>query len=102
LFGTIGIAVAGAGFEDLVKIRPLSKVSIHATGNRGTAFSTLTDDQGAYAFSSLPDDTYRIEQDLEYLAKPVGRAFVDSKRYFFASSQTILSTSRHRVRLRTP
>lgn len=64
LFGTIGIAAAGAGYEDLVNTRPLSKVSIHAIGNRGIAFSTVTDEQGAYAFSSLPNDTYRIEQDL--------------------------------------
>jgi hypothetical protein len=64
LFGTIGIAPEGAGFEDSVKTRPLSNVYVLATRNGGTVFSTVTDEQGAYAFASLPGDTYRIEQDL--------------------------------------
>jgi hypothetical protein len=64
LFGTIGIAPEGAGFEDSVKTRPLSNVYVHATRDGGAVFSTVTDEQGAYAFASLPGDTYRIEQDL--------------------------------------
>ena len=64
LFGTIGIAPEGAGFEDLAETRPLSNVSVHVTSSKGEVFSTETDEHGAFAFARLPRDTYRIEQDL--------------------------------------
>jgi hypothetical protein len=64
LFGTIGIAGDGVGFEDLVKTRLLSNVYVYATGNGGAVFSTLTDEQGAYAFASLRSGPYRIEENL--------------------------------------
>jgi hypothetical protein len=64
LFGTIGMAPEGAGFEDLAETRPLPNVSVHVTSSKGEVFSTKTDERGAFAFARLPRDTYRIEQDL--------------------------------------
>jgi len=64
LFGTIGIAPGGAGFEDLAETRPLPNVSVHVSSSKGEVFSTKTDENGAFAFARLPRGTYRIEQDL--------------------------------------
>lgn len=64
LFGTIGIGPTGAGYEDLAETRPLPDVSVRIIESAGTVFSVRTDEHGAYAFSSLPRGTYRIEPDL--------------------------------------
>ncbi|HYY73054.1 MAG TPA: carboxypeptidase regulatory-like domain-containing protein [Candidatus Bathyarchaeia archaeon] len=64
LFGTIGIGPTGAGYEDLAETRPLPDVSVRITEGTGTVFTIKTDEHGAYAFSSLPRGTYRIEPDL--------------------------------------
>ena len=64
LFGTIGIGPNGAGYGDLVETRPLPDVSVRIVGDKGTVFSARTDERGAYAFSSLPPATYRIEPEL--------------------------------------
>jgi hypothetical protein len=64
VFGTVGIAPDGVGFEDLAQTRPLANVSVHVTGSGGAAFSTMTDEHGAYFFTFLPRDTYRLDQDL--------------------------------------
>ncbi len=64
LFGTVGIRQVGSGWADAVETQPLAKIPVHAIGNRGGRFSTTTDEQGAYAFPSLPSGKYRIEEDL--------------------------------------
>ena len=64
LFGTIGIGPTGAGYEDLAETRPLSDVSVRIRGSTGMVFFAKTDEQGAYAFSLLPQGTYHIEPEL--------------------------------------
>src|SRR6266481_398796 len=64
LFGTIGIGPTGAGYEDLAETRPLTDVSVRARGSTGMVFFAKTDEQGAYAFSLLPQGTYHIEPEL--------------------------------------
>jgi len=64
IFGTIGAAPAGAGWEALTETQPLAGVPVRATGSSGRSFSSRTDTRGAYAFPSLPAGTYRIEPDL--------------------------------------
>ena len=74
LFGTIAIGPTGAGYEDLAETRPLPDVSVRIIWGAGTVFSARTDEHGAYAFSSLPRGTYRIEPDL-----PAGLSTRESK-----------------------
>jgi hypothetical protein len=74
LFGTIGIGPNGAGYDDLAETRPLPDVSVRIIGGAGTVFAVRTDEQGAYAFSSLPRGTYQIEPDL-----PAGLSTRESK-----------------------
>jgi hypothetical protein len=64
LFGTVVMGGNGVGFEALTQARPLPNVSVHATSSGGSVLSALTDQHGAYAFPSLPHDTYRIDEDL--------------------------------------
>jgi hypothetical protein len=64
LFGTVVMSGNGASFEALTETRALPNVPVHATGTHGSVFSASTDQQGAYAFTSLPPDTYRIDEDL--------------------------------------
>jgi hypothetical protein len=64
LFGTIGAAPEGSGWEALTETQPLAGVPVRATGSSGRSFSSGTDSRGAYAFPSLPAGTYRIEADL--------------------------------------
>jgi hypothetical protein len=64
LFGTIVAGGTGASFEAFTQARPLPNVPVHATSSGGSVFSSSTDQHGAYAFPSLPRDTYRIEEDL--------------------------------------
>jgi hypothetical protein len=64
IFGTIGVAPAGGGWEGLTESQPLAGVPVRATDSGGRSFSSRTDSRGAYAFSSLPAGTYRIEPDL--------------------------------------
>jgi len=64
LFGTIGIGPTGTGYEDLAEARPLNDVSVLVSGSTGMVFFAKTDEQGAYAFSSLPQGTYHIEPEL--------------------------------------
>jgi len=74
LFGTIAVGPNGAGYEDLAETRPLPDVSVRIIWGAGTAFAVRTDEHGAYAFSSLPHGTYRIEPDL-----PAGLSTRESK-----------------------
>jgi len=74
LFGTIGIAPGGAGFEDLAEARPLPNVLVRITSSDAEIFSTKTDEHGAFAFAHLPRNMYRIEHDL-----PVGLSTWQSK-----------------------
>jgi hypothetical protein len=67
LFGTVVMTENGPSSEALTVTRPLPNVLVHATGSHGSVFTASTDQQGGYAFTSLPRDTYRIDQDL-----PVG------------------------------
>jgi hypothetical protein len=64
VFGTIGMAPKGSGYQDLTDSQPLAGVSVRATDSKGTSFSTQTDDRGAYGFFSLPSGTYKIEPNL--------------------------------------
>lgn len=64
LFGTIGTAPKGVGYDDLVETKPLADVRVRLIGSRSPDRSTATDREGAYSFPSLPSDTYRVEVDL--------------------------------------
>jgi hypothetical protein len=64
VFGTIGIAPNGSGYEDLTNSQPLAGVTVRAVGSNGASFSTQTDTRGAYAFSMLPAGTYGITLEL--------------------------------------
>ncbi len=64
LFGNIGVAPNGLSFESLLTIKPLANMTVHARGKNSVHFSALTDGQGGYAFASIPDSEYAIEEDL--------------------------------------
>ena len=64
LFGTIGTAPKGVGFDDLIETKPLADIRVRVIGSRGPERSTTTDREGVYSFPSLPSDTYRVEVDL--------------------------------------
>jgi hypothetical protein len=64
IFGTIGTAAGGGNLERWIESRPLPAVPVRAIDSKGKSFSTQTDERGAYAFSSLPAGTYKIESDL--------------------------------------
>src|SRR6266851_557804 len=64
LFGTVFVVPKGAGYADQVESQPLEGVPVRAIGNHGSLFSTVTDQRGVYSFAWLPQDTYRLEQDL--------------------------------------
>jgi hypothetical protein len=61
IFGTIGMAPKGNGFEALTETQPLAGVPVRAIAGSGASFSTQTDGRGAYAFPSLPSGTYTVE-----------------------------------------
>lgn len=63
LFGNIGTAPLGHGWEDLMTVHPLAKVAVSVTGESGRRFSTATDEQGGYRFVSIPAAEYSIEPD---------------------------------------
>lgn len=60
LFGTIGMASKGVGWEDLVETRPLPGIPVHADNEEGRHFTTKTDEHGAYAFAPLPLGKYQV------------------------------------------
>lgn len=64
LFGTIGSAPKGVGYEDLIQTTPLADVTVRVIGKRTPERSTTTDKDGVYTFPTLPSDTYRVEIDL--------------------------------------
>jgi hypothetical protein len=64
IFGTVGMAPKGNGWDDLPETQPLAGIPVRATAGSGASFSTQTDRRGAYAFPSLPSGTYIIEPDL--------------------------------------
>jgi hypothetical protein len=64
IFGTIGMAPRGAGWEDLTESKPLPGVAVRALGTGGVSASTQTDSRGAYAFPSLPTGTYTIVPEM--------------------------------------
>jgi hypothetical protein len=64
LFGMIGTAPRGNGYEDLIEIKSLAGVRVRAIGSKGLDYSATSDDQGVYSFGFLPADTYRVEVDL--------------------------------------
>jgi hypothetical protein len=64
LFGTIGTAPKGAGYDDLVETKPLADVRVRVIGSRAAERSTTTDKEGVYSFRSLPADTYQVKVDL--------------------------------------
>jgi hypothetical protein len=64
LFGNIGIAPSGASFEALLTVNPLPNVAVHATGKKSLRSLSVTDEQGRYAFASIPPGEYAIEEDL--------------------------------------
>ena len=64
LFGTVVMGGNGADFETLTQARPLPNVSVRATSSGGSVHSTSTDQHGAYAFPTLPHNSYRIDEDL--------------------------------------
>jgi hypothetical protein len=64
LFGIIGIAPRGVGYEDLIESKALAGVQVRAVGSAGPNYSATTNEQGVYWFDWLPADTYRLEVDL--------------------------------------
>jgi len=64
IFGTIGMAPKGNGWDSLPDTQPLAAVPVRAIAGRGVTFTTQTDGSGAYAFPSLPAGTYTIAPDL--------------------------------------
>jgi hypothetical protein len=64
LFGTIGTAPKGVGYDDLVETKPLADIRVRVIGDRTPERSTTTDREGVYSFQSLPADAYRVEVDL--------------------------------------
>ncbi|MEP6719627.1 MAG: hypothetical protein ABJB21_10810 [bacterium] len=64
LFGTIGTAAKGVGYDDLAETAPLADIRVRVIGIRSPERSTTTDREGVYSFQSLPSDTYRLEVDL--------------------------------------
>jgi hypothetical protein len=64
LFGTIGTAPKGAGYDDLIETTPLAEIRVRVIGSRTPERSTTTDREGVYSFQSLPSDTYRVEVEL--------------------------------------
>lgn len=78
---------------------PLARTTVRVLGSDGRSFAAETDEQGAYAFESLPTATYRISaqlpSDLE-LADPVSHkppeSFVLSSRSCFDNDITAMPT----------
>jgi hypothetical protein len=64
LFGNISIAPRNASVEGWLTARPFPKITVRATGKKGLRAFPVTDDQGSYAFASLPPDEYEIDEDL--------------------------------------
>ena len=64
LFGMIGMAPRGNGYEDLIESKTLSGVNVRAVASAGAVYSATSDEQGVYSFKWLPPETYRIEIDL--------------------------------------
>jgi hypothetical protein len=64
LFGIIGTAPRGNGYEDQIESKALAGVRVRAIGSKGLDYSATSDDQGVYAFGFLPADTYQVEVDL--------------------------------------
>lgn len=64
LFGTIGTAPKGVGYDDLVETTPLADIRVRVINSRGVERSTTTDQEGVYSFQSLPADTYQLKIDL--------------------------------------
>jgi hypothetical protein len=64
LFGMIGTAPRGNGYGDLIESKALPNVRVRAISSKGSDYSVTSNGQGAYSFSWLPADTYRLEIDL--------------------------------------
>lgn len=64
LFGIIGTAPRGNGYEDLIESKALAGVRVRVIGSKGLDYSATSDEQGVYSFGFLPADTYRVEVDL--------------------------------------
>ena len=64
LFGTIGTGPLGAGFEDLLDAKTLANVPVRVTDSNKREYTTTTDSEGFYSFSSLPPDKYTIQVEL--------------------------------------
>jgi hypothetical protein len=64
LFGVIGIAPRGNGYEDLIESKTLSGVKVSAVDSAGRVYSATSGEQGVYLLNSLPAGTYRLEIDL--------------------------------------
>jgi len=63
LFGTI-VGTKGLSLADVREPVPLSDIQVRVFGENQTTFHTRTDQQGGYAFASLPPGTYRVELGL--------------------------------------
>jgi len=63
LFGTIGVGSQGAGDENLIESKVLAGIRVRAIGSNVQAYTTTTNEQGAYSFAWLFPDTYRLEVD---------------------------------------
>ncbi|HKE55835.1 MAG TPA: carboxypeptidase regulatory-like domain-containing protein [Pyrinomonadaceae bacterium] len=63
LFGTI-VGPKGLSFADLLNPVPLSDIQVRVFGENQTTFQTRTDQQGGYAFPSLPPGSYQVEVGL--------------------------------------
>jgi hypothetical protein len=75
IFGIIGQAPRGSGFDSLPEFKPLSGVPVHATSSDGATYSTQTDASGVFAFASPSSGDYRVESELPsgYAPSPAPR-----------------------------
>jgi hypothetical protein len=64
LFGTIGIGPTGAGYEDLIEAKTLANVPVRVIDSNKREYTTKSDGDGFYSFSSLPPDKYTIQVEL--------------------------------------
>ena len=71
IFGTVGQAPRGATYMDLPESWPRANIEVRAIPTRGSPFLTHTDNNGIYAFPSLPPDTYNVEEDMPGFAPRV-------------------------------
>lgn len=64
LFGTIGTGPTATGYEDPIGPNTLANVPVRVIDSNKREYTTNTDSEGFYSFSSLPPGKYRIQVEL--------------------------------------